>query len=224
MTFKVLVVFVLSVLVTFCFSQESKPVYNVEQSFDGGKIWSKRGSLNSVGLNRRLTYIPDGPWQIPSDAYTTTGNSLYQIRFASVEGNQSPIMTSVSFCDVIRSQLHELFTLHIDQTTHKLTSVDYIVTVGHSTSPFINRTCSVPDQLRKGNTKQQVRITIPSPVQGDKVSFVGVKTPDQKKKEEEQQNEPGFFRKYWYFIVPGVLMLLVSSFTAPEEGGQAAAQ
>lgn len=37
---------------------QPKPLYIIEHSLDSGKSWSVRGSIASVGLNKRLVFIP----------------------------------------------------------------------------------------------------------------------------------------------------------------------
>lgn len=179
-------------------AQETKPLYILEQSFDGGKTWTRRGSIQAVGINKRLSYVADGPWILPIDQLKSNPSSLYQVRF--VDSDNNSIKSSISLCDLINSQFRESFLLHLDQTTQKLISVDYSAAVdpSASSSPFSTplSSCPFPESIKKGEIKQSVKVGAAMPIQGDTISFTGVKTLEEKKKEEEQQNEPGFFRKY----------------------------
>jgi hypothetical protein len=178
---------------------QDKPLYTVEQSFDSGKSWSKRGSVQTVGINKRLNYVPDSPgvWEIPAEAQSSK-TSLYQIRFVDQENNA--VLSSISLCDLIRSQFREVMLLHVDQSSHKLIAVDYSTATDatQTSSPFSRAasSCPLPDSAKRGTTKQNVRIGVANPIVGDKISFTGVKSVEEKKKEEEVANEPGFLRKY----------------------------
>jgi hypothetical protein len=177
--------------------QEPKPLYVVEQSFDGGNTWTTRGSVQTIGINKRLNYVPTGAWRIPNEI-TEQKHSLYQIRFVDQENNG--VIASISLCDLIKSQFREVLLLHLDQATHKLISVDYSSAVDTSltSSPFSRSiaSCPIPENVKKGIFNQNVKIGIAAPVHGEKISFTGVKSVEEKKKEEDQQNEPGFLRKY----------------------------
>ena len=74
------------------------------------------------------------------------------------------------------------------------------------TIPYYNRVCSgeVISSLEKlkigliqNGVRESVRIVSHStPKNSEKISFSGIKTPEEKRKETEVANEPGFFRKY----------------------------
>ena len=72
-------------------------------------------------------------------------------------------------------------------------------------TPFHSKQCpseviSSLEKLKNGlqnGVRESVKIiSHNAPKTPEKISFAGVKTPEDKKKEVEQANEPGFFRKY----------------------------
>ena len=72
--------------------------------------------------------------------------------------------------------------------------------------PYHARTCSdevisslqkLKNGLLQNGVRETVRVvTHNAPKTSEKVSFAGIKTPEEKRRELEQANEPGFFRKY----------------------------
>ncbi|KAF0977767.1 hypothetical protein FDP41_003089 [Naegleria fowleri] len=214
--------------------QQLEDKYNVEFSVDGGKTWKSRGMIvqdPSSRLNRlqfRSSLTSDAKWpkdliQIISDRILSKKpeNLMYQLRFRSPTNGEILAMNSISMCALISSKFKEVWHLQYDVKEHLISVSLHAENV--PSIPYHARTCSdevisslqkLKNGLLQNGVRETVRVvTHNAPKTSEKVSFAGIKTPEEKRRELEQANEPGFFRKYWYLLVPAGLILLSSMFT-----------
>ncbi|KAL9657462.1 hypothetical protein ABK040_016729 [Willaertia magna] len=186
---------------------------------DEGLTWKQRGVLRYDNKNK-LTFIAtqteDTKWPkellqtISERILSKKSNSLiYQLRF--IDNNSSKILSSISMCDLIGGKFKEVWNLITDKQNRLLSvtlSTEHIQLQHTPTfTPIYYQKCNQETisllekwkgPLLQNGVRESVKVNVipGSRVVSEKVSFAGVKSPEQKKKEVEEANEPGFLRKY----------------------------
>lgn len=175
----------------------------MEHSFDNGKTFSARGSINIASLRSGSVTVQQNDLSSGEKSALQKlcqNDGLYLVRAVANVGETSH-KSAVHACSLVDSGLADLWTIQLDWRYK-------IVSIHLSTQSLANRLPLESVTSFKSKTLVQHMESGPAP---DTASFIQRMEEEKLAKQRgDNKDNRSFFAKYWMYIIPFVLVLFMS--------------